>query len=119
MQIHGSLPRDYGMQKPQSYRALGTTGNKITTSALSSRRVRSQGREDRMRMSGRTRLGVAGDSGGQGEGEALEQVSQRRWLLRWTALLCWESGSERDLQGNRPVGRKLREVGGPSPLMLS
>lgn len=55
--------------KPQSYGALDTTANEIMTSALSSRRVRSQGREDRMRMSGRTRLRVVGDSGGQGDRE--------------------------------------------------
>lgn len=104
--------------KPQSYGALDTTANEIMTSALSSRRVRSQGREDRMRMSGRTRLRVVGDSGGsgrQGKGEAWRQVSQKWWLFRWTALLCWESRSERGLQGNRPVGRKLREAGGPGP----
>lgn len=101
--------------KPQSYRALGIMANKIMTSALSSKSVRSQGREDRVRMSDRTRLGVVGDPGGQ-EGEALGQVSQKLWLFRWTTVLCWEHRSERDLQGNRPVGRKLREeVGGPGP----
>lgn len=73
---HSPLRGCVWCSEPELYQALPTTGSRVVSSGLSSRRVRSQGREDRTRTRNRTKLAVGGAPGVRENREALGQVFQ-------------------------------------------